>query len=347
MKILADRHHDGLAFSLRLMAKRLGAEIYFPIGEEWFERGFWDIAKPYQNSPDTIKQYLSLDQRYRPIDGTLPLNQISSTKSTHYEIDDLAHGDTLKSITFDQFLDLDIDIIIASIPDHWRTYTKLRNEHKPKAKVVCQMGNMFNELYQMVSDGIVVNLLASATVPDLPINYLVYHQEQPIRPYSPPPIEPKIASFVHLLPQPDIFESFKNSLPGVDVQAYGAGTPGGSIATLSQVYDEIQKCSFVFHNKPGGDGYGWIIHSAIMLGRPVITRLSDYKGQLAEPLLTLGVSAIDLESNPAPLVFGLFQKKESLLEMSRKTREIWDKNIDYKSEEERLSSFFQNLRGDR
>jgi len=42
--IFSDRHHDGLAYSLRLLAKRLNADIYFPIGLTWWQKGFWDVV---------------------------------------------------------------------------------------------------------------------------------------------------------------------------------------------------------------------------------------------------------------------------------------------------------------
>src|SRR3990167_11563745 len=115
MKVFADEHHQDLAYSLHLLFEhRLGYELYKPIGLEWFEQGYWDIAKPYGNNPGTINQYLE-------------------KRTQQFYPDGCPH----RLMTLEEFQETDIDIVLASIPDHFETYTRLIKDHKPNAKLVC------------------------------------------------------------------------------------------------------------------------------------------------------------------------------------------------------------------
>lgn len=349
MKIFADRHHDGLAHSLRLLAKRLNAEIYFPIGEEWFTEGYWHIARPYNDNPATIKQYLSLDQRYKPADGTPPLNTIKATNPLYYEVEDLAHGDTVKAITFEQFLAMDIDIIIASVPDHWGAYTALRNEHKPKAKVVCQLGNIFWENEALIQIGAVENLLASVKPFPVPssINAAFYHQEMPIVPYKPPRLERKISSFVNCLPDAETFFEYKNVLSNFEMKAYGASCPDGWVNGIQSQYKAMQASDWGYHVKPNGDGFGHVWYSWFMIGRPIITRFRDYRDKLGGELFVNKITGIDLDMHSqeenAQLIRDL-TNPEVFPILCEKARRRFFEVVDYDREQKEIENFFGRLR---
>ena len=349
MILFADRHHDGLAFSLRLLAKRLNAEIYFPIDEEWFNKGYWWIAKPYDDNPATIKQYLSLDQRYRPADGTPPLNTIKQTNPTHYEIEDLAHGDTIKAITFEQFMAMDIDVIIASIPAHWTAYTEMRNRHKPRAKVVCQLGNIYWEKENILKESVVKNLLASVEPFDVPndMHAVFYHQEMPILPYERPYMEKEIKSFVNCLPRPELFAEYKKALWEYKLTAYGASCPDGWVNGIYQQFTSMQNSDWGYHVKPHGDGMGHVWHAWFMLGRPVITNLSDYKDKLGGKLFEHGITGIDLERGTVEencKLIRWFSDPARLTWLSRNAYNSFREVVDYDEEQRKIENFIENLR---
>ena len=112
MNIFCDLHQDGLYNSLiMLFDKRLGHNLFRPIGESWFTEGYWKLAEPYGNSSDTITQYLGIRDNYQPVDGTRPLNEVTKVDN-YYTI----KGDPYnhKAITLEQFKNMDIDIMIAS-----------------------------------------------------------------------------------------------------------------------------------------------------------------------------------------------------------------------------------------
>lgn len=350
MKIFSDRHHDGLAYSLRLtLEKRLGHKIFFPIGMDWFP-DWWDIAKPYNQSEATAKQYLQITPYYKPIDGTVSLNTIKSIKPTHYEVEDLAHGDILKAITFQQFLDMDIDVIIASIPDHYITYTKLRDKYKPKAKVVCQAGNMFNEIYDLFRQEVIKNFLASTIEIPVPsgINAGFYHQEIPMREFT-EPTSNQISSLVHLLPQPEIFNFYKSAIPEATFKSYGAGCPDGYVSSQKGVFDTIRSSSLIFHHKPYADGFGHVVHSAVMLGRPLIINYEEYKTRLAGKILIKDKNCISLDSGESrqeitEKIKRLITDKDLLLEYCKKSYDLFREVVNYEKEAEQIADFFNNLK---
>ena len=141
MNIFVDYHHAGLLYSLHAtLEKRLGHNIFRPIGLEWFDRGFWDIAKPYSNDPATVRQFLSMHD-VEGKDGSPPLNSVVGRNSQlpFFRVYDHFFDYHQKAMTFLQFLEMDFDIIIGTIPDHWITYKKLRDQFKPRAKLVFQM----------------------------------------------------------------------------------------------------------------------------------------------------------------------------------------------------------------
>lgn len=353
MNVFADLHHSGLFYSLKLLFEdRLGYNLYRPVGVEWFEEGYWDIAKPYNNNLDTVHQFLLLRSDYKPADNTPPLNHIVGIEPTHYNVDELAHGYIQKAITFKQFLDMDIDIIIASIPDHWITYTKLRDKYKPKARVICQMGNMFSEVKPLMASGIVDNLMASTIELPTPtsVNSVFYHQEQPVKEFVEPPRQKKIVSLVNLLPEPELFYQYKGEFAksGFELKSYGASCPDGFINTLPELYQTIQDCDFVYHNKPRGDGYGWVFHSAFMLGRAVITNFNDYKDKLGSRLLEGKKTAINMALNSVVenvnTICGIYNDKKTHLTISREASNRFKQVVDYNQEEQKLRSFISRLK---
>lgn len=349
MNVFADLHHAGLYYSFHLLfEKRLGANLYRPIGKEWFSEGFWDIAKPYKDNPATIDQYLSMGSV--PDDGTPPLNNTNSPHTESLRFRDEYHEYDQKAITIDMFKNMEFDYIIASIPDHWETYKRLRDKYQPKAKVLCHMGNMFNEVHRAISEGVIDNLMASTiefpTFSSKLLNRVFYYQEQPVMPFIPSNnTELQISSFVHILPQKELFEKYKAALPEITFKAYGASSPDGWMPTLQELYKEIQKSRLVWHVKPGGDGYGWNWHSAMMLGRPVITNFSDYKDKLGGKMFVDEVTGIDLEARPFNENVELIKRLVNdprLAKMQEHTTIKFHSLVDYDMEAKKIQGFLLN-----
>ena len=294
MNILADQHHQSLFYSLQLLfEKRLKWQLFRPIGEEWYTHGFWNIF----DHPDTVKQYLSLDQRFKPIDGTPPLNTIQQVAIDHYEIYDPIHDTIQKAITLDQFKEMPIDIIIASHENHYPLFARLVKEYKPTAKLIFQMGN-----HWPIDFGLCKNLMASCFPFEVPddVNAVFYHQEfdVDIFHYEPPTNQTNIYSFVNVLPKTadwSIYQEYKEKLD-FNFRSYGASCPDGTIGKIEDLADKIREVALGWHLKPSGDGYGHILHNLYACGRPVIYKDSHYRGKLGGWLLIDGQTGIDIEN---------------------------------------------------
>lgn len=352
-RIFSDLHHGGLAYSNHLLGKRLDFDFYYPIGIEWFHNDYWAIAEPYNNNLDTVRQYLQLKPEHIPKDGTVSLNNVIGEHPTHYEVEDKAHGYIRKHITWDQFIAMDIDVIVASIPSHWNLYSMLRDVYKPKAKVVCHAGNHFIELDGAIQAGVVKNLLASLSPFDTHVHSLFYHQEIPLDVFYRGDVHDKktIYSFVNCFSTADIFKKdwelflqLEKLMPDWEFKAYGASCRDGNIQTIQEIAQKMREAQLVWHTKAGGDGFGHIVWDSAFAGRAVITRYEDYKGKLAGEFMKDERTSLFIDNLTPDQIKGKIERayeNRMALHMNIYTNV---RNIcDYDTEEKALRDFFDNL----
>jgi hypothetical protein len=304
-RVFTDFHHGALLQSLILLfEKRLGGQVFRPIGLEWFTEGYWKI----NNQQDTAEQFLGMHTV--PKDGTPPLNNIEQTINDDiYLVQDTIDG-TNKAITLSTFLSTPIDLVIASIPAHIEPFKKLCELHPSKPKLIYQIGNQWN-----VDPSIVKNVMASATV-DIPpgINGVVYHQEfdtEIFRPsriitnqfnvdadYLEAPMQ-TVYSFINILQNHRDWSTFlacEKLLEGqFEFRSFGGQCRDGNMNGARELAAKMRESRFVWHTKQGGDGYGHILHNAFAVARPVIIRREDYWGKLGDKLLVDGFSAIFID----------------------------------------------------
>jgi len=302
IRVLADFHHDGLYHSLQLLfERRLGWELYRPIGLEWQQQGYWKIAEPYGNNPETIAQYLEIRRNYIPQDGTRPLNEVRRAKKGYFEV--YAPYGNHKAVTLEQFKEMRFDFIVPTYLHHYHTFTKLRNKYQPQAKVVCQAGN---DWLSAVDWSEVKNLMAACAPIPIPsgVNAIFYHEEFDISVYRPTFQEPKkvIRSFVNTLGQAELFKEdwkmfleLERLIPELKFESYGASCREGVITGDEAIARLMQESAFGFHLKTGGDGMGLVIHQWFACGRPPIVRRSQYKDKLAGQLMIDGLTCLDLD----------------------------------------------------
>lgn len=329
MKVLVDYHHGNLLYSLyKLFEQRLGFEIYRPIGLDWFTNGYFKIAEPYGNAQDTIDQYLST--KSRKWDAFKALNGDYKLKDDIYHIWDHENGFEHRAITFEKFKEMKFDLIVASHPLH-NNWKDLLN-YQPQAKFIVQIGNE-----GQTTDARNVLCSTADFLPRDGQNFIRYHQEFDLEDYfyTPPESHKLVRSFVVSLPEPETFFMYKNLLSDFTFEAYGVGSPegtvhGGDIARM------MRESAFGYHVKPM-DGYGHVIHKWAFTGRPLITRASYYKGKLAEPLLEDKVTCIDLDKHSVSEncdLIELFSQPENHLtmceNMARRAREVV--NFDHESQ---------------
>ena len=346
-KILVDFHHSSLLRSLNMLfEERFGYELYRPIGMEWWTEGFWAI----NDQPGTAKQFLSLEQAYVPGDGTPPLNIVakSNEKNGEYVCLDAGAETAHRACTLDFFKRNQFDYLIASIPAHVPLFKKLIAEFQPNAKLIIQQGNNWVEDY----DG--ENILASRapTITDNLNNVVYYHQEFDLTLFksNKPPLEKGIFSFVNVIQNTGIgwedYKDLKKTMPGFRFKAFGGQCPDGNMTGPRAVADAMAHADFIFHVKPGGDGFGHVIHSAYAAGRPIITRSSHYNNQLAASLLQDGTYLhIDKlgRKGVAKDIKWLYEHPEELEAMGNRARARFYDVVDYNAEAKEIWTWLQTL----
>lgn len=347
-RVLVDFHHSSLLRSLVLLFEgRLGMELYRPLGMEWYHEGFWAI----NNLEDTARQFLDLGSQ--PQDATAPLNDVDTGKNDQkgkvYTMFDPGLETTHKACTLDYFKLHQFDYVIASIPQHVEPFKELIKRYNPSAKLIVQIGNNWQN-YDFGDTPV----LASVRGPIKATKAIYYHQEFDLTVFNdtPVPATRKVYSFVNVIEEKPSAWSDYCSLKrlmertGWEFRAYGGQCPDGNMTGPRQLAKKMREAAFIFNVKPGGDGFGHIIHNAYAVGRPVITRSSHYKGQLAEDLLVPG-TFIDLDRYGAVEVQNLLTSymldPDDLEAMGRRAASRFDEVVDYTQEAKEIKSWIKNL----
>lgn len=358
MRVLTDFHHSSLLRATNLLfGDRLHMLVYRPIGMEWFEEGFWAV----NNIEDTAKQFLSLDQAYRPRDKTPALNKLTYDRDellgereadgVHYVADpgDLSHH---RACTLAFFKQNRFDYVIASIPAHIPLFRELIAKYQPEAKLIVQIGN---EWPLELLDG--CNVLASVKPREMPnANPMFYHQEFDLDIFHPSPVlaSRKIYSFINCMQQqmPLAWSDFTGlemllkARSGYEFRSYGGQCRDGNMNGAAELADKMREAQMIFHVKEGGDGFGHIIYNAYAVGRPIITRSRFYKGRLAEELLVPG-TFIDLDVDNLPSAFNKINRlgysPDQLVEMGQRASARFREVVDYEAEANRIKEWLGGL----
>ena len=346
--VLADFHHASLLQSLIMLFEgRLGGKVYRPIGLEWADEGFWAI----HDHPATRQQYLTLAQGYRPQDGTRPLNDIEKIEDGVYYCQDIDSGRYNKAITLSKFMEMHIDIVIASIPQHIEPFKKLVRLHPSRPKLIFQIGNQWD------GRGLALNVMASAKMPKIEgVNFVSYHQEFDLGVFKTAPPGPPsriITSLVNCfntdgLFAPDwaLFQEVERLMPEWEFRCLGGQCRDGAAHGHAEVAKAIADSAFIWHTKNGGDGYGHIVFNTAAVGRPMITKRSYYAGKLGEKLMVDDVTCIDIDNlSPESVRRAICRRfcAESYHAMCRNVSSNFKKCVNFDEDEKNIRDFLARL----
>lgn len=346
MRVLCDFHHSSLLRSLVLLfEKRLGYDVYRPIGMKWYKEGFWAI----NNLEDTAKQFLQIGSQ--PLDKTPGLNNrvgaIASPLDV-FKVYDPGMASSHWACTLDFFKRTPFDYVIASIPQHVVIFRELIAKYNPKAKLIVQMGNNW-ALDHLQGH----NVLASIAPQDSSVNAVFYHQEFDLDIFKPTPNcrSLRISSYVNVIrempPAWQAYNAFKNRLEplGWTVNSFGGQCPDGNKTGPRELAESMIADDFVLHVKPKGDGYGHILHNAYAIGRPVITYASDYKDQLGEYLLKDGtfINLDEFSSIDDAIAHAAGMSDEALKYMSEMARARFYEVVNFKQEAKMIEKWLKTL----
>lgn len=351
-KVFTDFHHAGLLNSLILLfEKRLGGEVYRPIGKDWFEKGYWKVY----DHPATVEQFLGIGGNTP--DGSPPLNEVIEKGGPHtFKCQDIDSGYFNRAITLDGFMSLPFDIVIASIPHHIEPFKRLCSEHPNKPKLIYQIGNAWT-----IEAGLAKNIMASAVIDDIPpdINFISYHQEFDLDVFKPRDMQftqipdKKIYSFVncfsiqeHFKEDWSLFTSVERFMHDYEFKSFGGSCRDGACHGSKQVSDKMNEARFIWHTKAGGDGYGHVVFNTAAIGRPMITRKSYYKNKLGDKLMIDGETCINIDNltmSDIAYKINYYSDPDRYRLMCTNVYNNFKKQVDFDMEEKRLREFLLKL----
>jgi len=339
MRVLIDRHHHALFYSLqRLFGDRLGHIVYTPVGHEWWDEGVWRFGEGYGDDR-LARQFLALDgwterdfgqqpgyRTFRTVDGHHPEREILGVELGALRATPSEWG-----------------YVVATVQDNQRGFAKLARELG--AKFVLQVGNT----NQSVDWGLDPLALVSSEVP-IRGKGIVYHQEfdaEGLFGYADPPAASlTIRSFVNCFgstPCARPFEQMRQCLPGFTLASHGIDGPDGNIETVADIAALMRGSAFGWHDKVQGDGFGHVIHAWAAIGRPLIGHAAHYRGLMAEPLWQDGVTCIDLDKHTlgeaAEMIVDITRDASRHRAMCEAIRATFDELVDFDAEAARIAEF--------
>jgi len=346
LNVLADWHHGSLFHSLHLLfEERLGWNLFRPIGTDFFKHGFWR----YSTNPQVIKQYLETPDQNPQIvkwwiqwTGEKPVFEdgvylIPMFEGTHRYVH--------RAVTFEKFLKLDFDFVVATVYQHERPFHELIRKHKPNAVLIRQLGNP----YEAVDFNVCRNILNSTST-QIPqgINNVAYHQEFSLDDfkYEPPREHKTIKNFVNALPttiDAPLWHEYKEAMPEFMWRMHGIIGEDGFLTEQDKA-EAMRDASFIWNLKSQGDGYGFIPHQALACGRPLIVKKHYYKGQLPEALMEDSETCIDLDlDNKQGNIRKIrrFSEPEAHAEMCQKTHRKFKEKVDFDEEFSQIKKFLE------
>lgn len=340
MNVFVDYHHGALYNSLsRLFEGRLGGNLFRPIGLDWARFGFWR----YSSNPATMEQYLNIRENV----------DVCDEKGERYLCPDSAHDMIHQALTFDQFLKMPIDIVIASVANHEASFYDLVQKFKPEAKLVRQIGN----INDAVNASLYRNVMASAkldlsNVNQADLNVVIYHPEFDLDLFSfqTPSSKLQITNLMNCIPHSQDFPlwaEYKEALPEFEWRMHGILGDDGILDSVAKVAHAIRESTFIWHLKWGGDGFGYVIHHAFACGRPPIVKASYYEGKLAGELMIPGETCIDLDSytstGAATQAIREWASPGNHLKMCEAAAKRFREVVDYDKEEQEIRSWLDRL----
>ena len=326
MRVLADYHHGCLYESLAILFEdRFGWELYRPTGFDWHQAGLWR----YSADMRVVEQYLRTEAgSYRD-------------RGTHHEWADTAHpGRVHKAVTLEQFRAMGRwDFVLASVTQHEAPYRQLAQESG--ARLVVQVGNVGQPVLDQ--DALVL-CATSRTFPGL--RALTYHPEFSLADYRrEPPLEtrrPHVANFVNCFPVTagiGLWREVEALLPDFNFWQYGILGRDGIVGPCGEVARRMRESAFAWHDKPHGDGYGFVLHHWAACGRPLVGHAGYYRGALGGPLWEDGVTCVSLDNRTPAEAARLMQEAHASgrhAEMGRALRARFEEIVDFDQEAEAI-----------
>lgn len=302
MNILIDYGgHSDLFYTMHLLfEKRLGYKLFFPIGQDWVDKGYvtghYNLASTEAVNDEIIDGIHIFHRKMEPANGFFDM----------------------RGVTFDQFLKMDWDIIATTTYYQEKPFYELVKDCKPNALFLRQIANIREK-----SLGYCKNLLLGAAYNPVDYagnqhpqqsfilngkNHFIYIPEQYEGYHYTEPTNNKLIVCLarHISPEDlfawnqckKVFEplGFTFKMYGGQYQPYEVDEKYGETISHPLLPAGIKESTFVWYTKPHGGG-GFTVRQALACGRPVIIRkrYSSIHTIIECELFKHGINCIDLD----------------------------------------------------
>lgn len=315
MKVLCDRHHADLLYSLqKLFEDRLGFELYITIGHKWWDAEIWRFGQAWGD--DRLAQQFLNTAPFQEVEPGLFL-----TFDEHHPERPI-YGVTLERARYMKW-----DFILATVQDNQQGFQRFAREMS--ARYLYQVGNARQWIDQSL-EPIIIDASQE-------FDHLTTFR------YRVPTRMTRVVSFVNLLPLiPESwrpFDELSRLCPEFEFKSFGHNCPDGFLKPVAAVAEEMSRASWAYHDKPTGDGFGHIIHNWAAVGRPLIGHSSFYTNQRAEIFWQDGKTCIDLDKHSieetAALIRGI--SKDQHETMCRTIRDVFQETYNPAMDADRIS----------
>jgi hypothetical protein len=328
-----------------LFEDRLGYNLYRPVGMEWWDKKLWNIY----DHPATAQQFLSLDQRYKPIDGSPQLNKVKDITDDYYTVLDPEYLYDQKAVTYEQFMNMDVDIVIASIPAHIKPYMELAK--LKGAKFIFQVGNNWT---QGILPDEPINIMASANVGFRDIDHgITYHQEFDLNLFdcekkneNPENVITSMLNVPEQFPDYKLFLELESRMPEWKFNVHGGQGRDGPINGARAVAEKILNSKYIWQVKEGGDGYGHILFNSAACGVPMIVKKQYYQGKLGEQMIEDMESCIVIDGLTIDQIIEKIEYCSAPIKyewMSARISRLFTMYVDFDLEAKKLQRFLNEL----
>ena len=319
MKVLCDRHHAGLLYSLQLLFEdRLGYTLYTPIGHDWWDEGIWRFGEVFGD--DRLAQQYLVPGEWLMHDPEFPERPI--------------HGVTLTLAKAMHW-----DAVVATVQENQSGFHRFARERE--AQFVVQVGNTGQQI-DWELDPYVLN---NSEMPMLGRHVDIGQEfdSDGLYGFSEPTTAQRIGSFVNCMPQIacwPLLERMQGKLPKFTWAIHGIDGPDGNIKPASLQAEIMRDCGWGWHDKAHGDGFGHVIHYWAAIGRPLVGHASHYFGKRASVFWRDLETCIDLdlhgEDEAAALIRAISRDPERHLAMCKAIRAVLDANIDWAGDADKV-----------
>jgi len=338
-------------------------ELYCPEGNEWFKRGFVTIRPPIGCQKfETINDIMDFPndecEKIEITDGLYQYHRKMEVDKGHY---------IQKAITFDKFLEMDIDIILTTHFGHEQSFHHLVAMHKPNAKFIRQIANLHEKPSSYCKNILLQPIYHPADYEDEPpnrafkklgINYMFYYPEHyEGYCYTEPTNHKLVVNLApDLLPEDvESFNSFQSDLPdfkfvlcgrnpNVSKEVFPYALPNGFIPHLL-LPKAIKDSAFIWYTKSHGGG-GFTFRQALACGRPIIGRkhYSKLHAPMESEMYQHKINCIDLdETRKGPSLLREWSEPTQHIERCKNVAETFNRYMNFAEKAKEINTWIDTL----